>query len=146
MASQIIRVFIVCWTVCSGADQRKHQSSASLAFVRGIHRWPVNSPHKRPVTRKLLIFDDVIMNCAIFNHIIMHGWYPAHCLTMVAICFQRWLWSTLVQFMVWWRRPLTHYTWNNADQILRRHMESTRGKWFIKWPREIPVSNFDNVI
>ena len=34
----------------SGADQRKHQSSASLAFVRGIHRWPVNSPHKRPVT------------------------------------------------------------------------------------------------
>ena len=27
----------------SGADQRKHQSSASLAFVRGIHRWPVNS-------------------------------------------------------------------------------------------------------
>ena len=36
-------------TVCSGADQRKHQSSASLAFVRGIHRWPVNSPHKGPV-------------------------------------------------------------------------------------------------
>ena len=26
--------------VCSGADQRKHQSSASLAFVRGIHRPP----------------------------------------------------------------------------------------------------------
>ena len=39
-------------TVYSGADQRKHQSSASLAFVRGIHRWPVNSPHKGPVTRK----------------------------------------------------------------------------------------------
>ena len=32
--------------------KRKYQSSASLAFVRGIHRWPVNSPHKRPVTRK----------------------------------------------------------------------------------------------
>ena len=29
-----------------GADQRKHQSSTSLAFLRGIHRWPVNSPHK----------------------------------------------------------------------------------------------------
>ena len=50
-----------CSTVCSGADQRKHQSSASLAFVRGIHRWPVNSPHKGPVTRKMFPFDDVIM-------------------------------------------------------------------------------------
>ena len=37
-------------TVYSDADQRKHQSSASLAFVQGIHRWPVNSPHKGPVT------------------------------------------------------------------------------------------------
>ena len=44
---------------CSGADQRKHQSSASLAFVRGIHRWPVNSPHKWPVTRKMFPSDDV---------------------------------------------------------------------------------------
>ena len=42
-------------------DQRKHQSSASLAFVWGIHRWPVNSPHKWPVTRKMFPFDDVIM-------------------------------------------------------------------------------------
>ena len=47
--------------IYSGADQRKHQSSASLAFVRGIHRWPVNSPHKWPVTRKMFPFDDVIM-------------------------------------------------------------------------------------
>ena len=37
----------------SGADQRKHQCSVSLAFVWGIHRWPVNSPHKGPVTRKM---------------------------------------------------------------------------------------------
>ena len=47
--------------VYSDADQRKHQSSASLVFVRGIHRWPVNSPHKWPVTRKMFPFDDVIM-------------------------------------------------------------------------------------
>ena len=46
----------------SDADQRKHQSSATLAFVWGIHRWPVNSPHKRPVTRKVFPLDDVIMN------------------------------------------------------------------------------------
>ena len=44
-----------------GADQRKHQNSASLAFVRGIHRSPVNSSNKGPVTRKMFPFDDVIM-------------------------------------------------------------------------------------
>ena len=61
MASQITSLTIVCSTVCSGAHQRKHQSSVSLAFVRGIHPWPVNSPHKGPVTRKMFPFDDVIM-------------------------------------------------------------------------------------
>ena len=66
MASQITGVSIVCSTVCSGADQRKHQSSASLVFVRGIHRWAVNSPHKGPVTRKMFSFDDVIMACRSF--------------------------------------------------------------------------------
>ena len=60
-ASQITGVPIVYAIVCSGANQRKHQSSASLAFVRGIHRSPVNSPHKGPVTRKMFPFDDVIM-------------------------------------------------------------------------------------
>ena len=53
MASQITSLTTVYSTVYSGADQRKHQSSASLAFVWGIHRWPVNSPHKCPVTRKM---------------------------------------------------------------------------------------------
>ena len=52
MASQITSLTIVYSTVYSGADQRKYQSSASLAFVRGIHRSPVNSPRKGPVTRK----------------------------------------------------------------------------------------------
>ena len=57
----ITSLTIVCLTVYSGADQRKHQSSASLAFMRGIHRWLVNSPHKWPVRRKMFPFDDVIM-------------------------------------------------------------------------------------
>ena len=60
-ASQIASLTIVYSSDYSGADQRKHQSSASLAFLRGIHRWPVNSPHKWPVTRKMFPFDDVIM-------------------------------------------------------------------------------------
>ena len=62
MASQITSLIIVYSNVYSGTDQRKYQSSASLTFVRGIHRWPVNSPHKWPVTRKIFPFDDVIMN------------------------------------------------------------------------------------
>ena len=62
MASQITGVSIVYSTVCSGVDQRKHQSSASLAFVKGIRRWPVNYPHKAALTRKIFLFDDVIMN------------------------------------------------------------------------------------
>ena len=60
-ASQITSLTIVYSTVYSEADQRKHQSSASLAFVWGIHRGPVNSPHKWPVTPKMFPFDDVIV-------------------------------------------------------------------------------------
>ena len=60
ITSQITSLTIVYSIVHSDADQRKHQSSASLAFVRGIHRVPVNSPHKWPVTRKMLPFDDVM--------------------------------------------------------------------------------------
>ena len=59
MASQITGVSIICSAVCSGADQIKHKSSELLTF-RGIYRWPVDSPHKGPVTRKMFPFDDVI--------------------------------------------------------------------------------------
>ena len=62
MASQPTDISIVYSTVCSGIDQRKHQSSASLAFVRESHWWLVNSLHKGPVMRKMFPFDDVIMN------------------------------------------------------------------------------------
>ena len=61
MASQITSLTIVYLTVYSDADQRKHQSSVSLAFVRGIHMWPVDSSHKGPVTRKMFPFDDAII-------------------------------------------------------------------------------------
>ena len=61
IASQITSLTIVYSTIYSDADQRKHQSSASLAFVQGIHQGPVNSPHKGPVTRKMFPFDDIIM-------------------------------------------------------------------------------------
>ena len=68
IASQITSHTIVYSTVYSVADQRKHQSSASLAFVWGIHQGPVNSPHKWPVKRKMFPFDDVIMHIAYSGH------------------------------------------------------------------------------
>ena len=71
IASQITSLTIVYSTVLSGVDQSKHQSSASLAFVWEIHRWPVNFPHKWPVTRKIFPFDDVIM---ISYHGILDVW------------------------------------------------------------------------
>ena len=61
VAFHITGVSVVFSTVCSGADQRTHQRSASLAFVREIHRWPGDFPHKKPVTRQMYPFDDVIM-------------------------------------------------------------------------------------
>ena len=82
MASQITSITIVYSTVYSGADQRKHQSSASLAFVRGFHRWPVNSPHKWPVTRRMFPFDDVIMWCCVKD--------PFRCDEIMLIL---WLWQ-----------------------------------------------------
>ena len=61
MASQTTSLSILYSTVYSDADQRKHQTSVSLAFVRGTHRWPVKSPHEGPVTWIKFPFDDVIM-------------------------------------------------------------------------------------
>ena len=80
--------------VCSGADRRKHQSSASLAFMWGEHRWLVNSPHKVPVTRKMFPFDDVIMR---------DGRSSLELLAL-AIC-----WVTMIMFSATW--PYLPYEW-----------------------------------
>ena len=90
MASETTSLTIVYSTVCSSAGQRKNQSSAWLAFVSGIHRWPVNSPHKGPVTRKMFPFDDVIMiKACIFNIMLM------------VICYK-------LPLMTWWKIPPLH--------------------------------------
>ena len=62
IVSQITIVPIIRLTVCSGADQRKYQTSMSLAFVRGIHHWLVVSLHKGPEMQKILTFGDIITN------------------------------------------------------------------------------------
>ena len=115
-ASLITGVSIVYSTICSCADQRKHQSSASLAFVRGIHRWPVNSHHKGPVTRKMLPFDDVIMFKWKFWLVVLKlnsaidGWgiYCEIACIGSSLDFTNGK-SKLIPVMVWCRQATRHY-------------------------------------
>ena len=95
IASQTTSLAIVYSTVYSGADHRKHQSSASLAFVMGIHRRPVNSPHKWPVTRKMFPFHDVIMDNPLPNgrdrlaphkHPVTQAWILSFMLAWTSCC------------------------------------------------------------
>ena len=84
MASQITSLTIVYSIVYSSTDQRNHQNSASLALVRGIHRWPVNSPHKGSVTRKMFPFVVIMRNtivrpilkihCKVTGHVRPSNW------------------------------------------------------------------------
>ena len=83
--SQITSLTIVYSSVNSSADQRKHQSSVSLAFVRGIHREPVNSLHKWLVTQKMFPFDDIIMSEDIKHHMVLseiYKWLNMPCIWM----------------------------------------------------------------
>ena len=107
MASQITSLPIVYSTVYSSVDQRKQKSSALLAFVRGIHRWPVNSPHKRPVTRKRFPFDDVIMS------IVIQIWWKFY--------------STLIQLVMKWS------LWNFENvmlAVLSCHVQNFVAIWY----------------
>ena len=96
IASQITSLPSVYSTVYSGADQSKHQSSASLAFVWGIHRGPVNSPHKWPVTRKMFPFDDVIMETKLFWRVALAStslhtcWFMVPSITISSHLPQQW--------------------------------------------------------
>ena len=138
IASQITSLTIVYSTVLSGADQSKHQSSASLAFVWEIHRWPVNFPHKWPVTRKIFPFDDVIMIKAltwtIFSRISMrilmtltkivtlevpdyYYRYMEQNANITALCFSS------ILYIIWqlpkhWKIEGRNWTGSSADRVI----------------------------
>ena len=78
MASQIISLTIVYSSVYSDADQRKYQSSASLAFVWGNPRRPVDSSHKGPVTLKMFPFDDVRWRHHPLRYVKSKPYYPIY--------------------------------------------------------------------
>ena len=119
--SHITSLTIVYSAVYSGADQRKHQSSASLAFVWGIHRGPVNSRHKWPVTRKIFPFDDVIMKS--HNAKII---YMSAVSALLTIC----AWKPLVVFI---RRPREHH-WLSWFLTVTQNNSSYWVEQTVLWP------------
>ena len=119
IASQITSLTIVYSIVYSDADQRKHQSSASLAFVWGIHRGPVNFPHKWPVTRKMFPFDDVIMSVK------QWGCNPSACL-----CFNFGLAKQLLHFR---HELMITLTGNNECNCLSMSLSWSIHGDVIKW-------------
>ena len=123
IASQITSLVIVYWIVYLGAAQRKHQSSVSLAFVRGIHRWPVNSPHKGPVTRKMFPFDDVVM--IYFQLIRRFSWHWGPDKSRLAMSRN--------QFSVKFYYPKIldlAYSYWNVSQVIDRTSFTKRQHWF----------------
>ena len=115
MASQITGVSSVCST-------RKHQNSASLAFVRGIHWWPVNSPHKSLVTRKTFSLSDVIMICigkCIFICFCMH----LHLYLYLCLYLYLYLNLGVPSVPIWWHffasEILLWYAWQCTQFLFR---------------------------
>ena len=113
MAFQITSLMIVYSIIYSRSDHRKHQSSASLAFVRGIHQGPVNSLHKGPVTRKMFSFDDVIMRpvmihwaaiqyvlCCKMRDMIWMIWYIRKCYMYLLLCVTPWAMPRMHQWIM----------------------------------------------
>ena len=130
IASQITSPRIVFSTVYLDTDQRKHQSSASLAFVQGIHRKPVNSPHKWPVTRKMFPFDDVIMDLVMDLVMdVVRTW-----LLSITPFFQNWkrsCWArnmTMTGSYCWLRR---NSAWNAVQPSTSRLKMHYWGGWSI---------------
>ena len=127
MASRITSLTIIYIAVYSGANQRKYQSFASLAFVRGIHRWPVNSPHKG---RKIFPFDDVIMMTPHDTNLNHHDYF----MTVTFLAANRHqlstVFSTLVLYVITWanvRLAISHNktntfrpTWTPYVMVLAR--------------------------
>ena len=143
MVSQITSLAIFYSTVFSGADQRKHQSSASLVFVRGIYRSPVNSPHKGPITRKMLPFNDVIITSGI-NHTSLN------CLPLSTPSEQGHnnTWHYRKCLMRWYRRKmirkccsegvnkgvsLTHWPLEDLTEILDDNFQANFGGWWLRY-------------
>ena len=91
------------------ADQRKHQSSASTAFVSGIHRGPVNSPHKWPVTREVFPFDDIIRITKSIRYVMrtlmLNAMILLHFVMRTCLMYHNYMLQLTAHTIVWWPNP-----------------------------------------
>ena len=135
IASQISSLTIVFSTVYLDRDQRKHLSSASLAFVRGIHRGPVNSPHKWPVRRKMFH-----LMASSWNSTFIWAVYKARSLIQ-GIC-----WgevkdtASLPWVMARWEISLLPVVYTGSSEAWHRHSIGLPLRYH--WPAITPVSNY----
>ena len=132
MASRITSLTIVYSTAYSGAVQRNHQSSASLAFVSGIHRWSVNSSHKGSVTQKMFPFDDVIMSMYDSIALVVHEEFHLPTLSryreIISTCSKIFPWSAELKSC-----------WKNIFRIIYRKICPTH--WpFVRGIHQSPVN------
>ena len=136
IASQITSLTIVYSTVYSDADQRKHQSSASLAFLWGIQRGPVNSSHKWPVMQKMFPFDDVIkrsrrpvLKMKLVKNVIL-------------LCKLSWPWQSLHHKQTFNPRltNLQYWSWIEPIQLFCKHVRTgpELGQYYQYHPKSGP--------
>ena len=125
--SQITSLFIACSTVDSGADQRRHLSYTSLAFVKESHRWPVNSVHKRPVTRKMFPFDDVIIDFKSWVFRLICTWrvFELRHLQELVLLPTGYQGHILITFWL----SIVHTTFSNAFSWMKIYQFRLRFKW-----------------
>ena len=156
MGSQITSLTIVYSTVHSGTDQRKHQSSALLAFVRGIHRRPVISPYKWPATRKMFPFDDVIMihthMCILYTYTSVHtcAWAKMNTSTFIhtyihlcictqshtCICIRTFTNASAVSTYIAARNSIVPVLWMYGNWLKRGHkLFQTQWVYFLSYIR-----------
>ena len=104
MASQITSLMIVYSTVYSGADKKTHQSSVSLAFVQGIHRWPhITSTFISPIEYKSR---NRHQNLWVGQYV--SSWWPQVWLRTWIVLF----YVINIQMLNWWRKgcPMAFYS------------------------------------
>ena len=101
---------------------RKISNLASLAFVRGIHRRPVNSPHKWPVTRKIFPFDDVFMVKTTMWHQIQQRHHR-----LTSVTSSHWVWCCINRCVI---PPSSVKTVATFQKMISRDYNKTEeNKW-----------------
>ena len=123
---------IVYSTVYSGADQRNHQNSVSLAFVQGIPKWRMNSPHKWPETREMFSLDDVIMRDQYMCQVVGVKAPPGEWTRLFEGLDQLPIWR-LLHSRGWGHLPWWQGLWGQHGV----HPGPTGPRWAPCWPHEL---------